>query len=358
MKKIILLLITMFLLTACGDYKEVNDLAIVNSIGVDYQNNNFVVTLEVLNSKVDKESGKIYSYARTGQGKNIAKAVEKAADTLSYRPYYSHIKLKIISKEVAENHLDQIIDYFIRNTYFRENSYLLVAKDKSPKELLSIVSKENPIPGQAMIDLLKNNSYASNIAVNKKFTPFLTEILAFGLDGSISVVNLQDKKFYIDGLAIFKDKKMVNILDNNDALIFNLLSTSKNKPLFNIKVNNQNLSIVIYNAKTKFKVEPSTINILGAYHAKIYSNEGNLNLNSTKVLKKIAQKASIHLDKLIYDFVKKIQENDSDILGLAQKYYLKTRDKNNNLWQHAHINSNIKVIIDKKGLAYIEYENH
>ena len=64
MKKIILLLIIL-LLSGCSDYKELNNLAIANTIGIDKKDNEYKLCIEVLNT--DKENGKnkIY-YSKTG----------------------------------------------------------------------------------------------------------------------------------------------------------------------------------------------------------------------------------------------------------------------------------------------------
>ena len=58
MKKIILI-IALFLLTGCYDYKEINNLGIISAIGIDYQDDEYNVTLEVLNDQADKDSNKI-----------------------------------------------------------------------------------------------------------------------------------------------------------------------------------------------------------------------------------------------------------------------------------------------------------
>ena len=38
MKKIIIMLISIFLLSGCADYVEINDLAIISGIAIDYEN--------------------------------------------------------------------------------------------------------------------------------------------------------------------------------------------------------------------------------------------------------------------------------------------------------------------------------
>ena len=64
MKKILIIILTLLLCTGCYDYKEINDLAIISAIGVDYENDEYVITLEILNDQIDKDSSKITSYIK------------------------------------------------------------------------------------------------------------------------------------------------------------------------------------------------------------------------------------------------------------------------------------------------------
>ena len=77
MKKIFVLFTLILFLGGCSDYKEVNEMAIISGIGLDYNENGFAVTLEVLNEKVDKKDGKISTYTRTAQDKSIAIAIKR-----------------------------------------------------------------------------------------------------------------------------------------------------------------------------------------------------------------------------------------------------------------------------------------
>lgn len=68
-EKILIIILTLLLCTGCFDYKEINDLAIINAIGVDYEDDEYVITLEILNDQIDKDSSKITSYTKVGHGK-------------------------------------------------------------------------------------------------------------------------------------------------------------------------------------------------------------------------------------------------------------------------------------------------
>lgn len=359
MKKIFFICILLLCLGGCTDYKEVNDLAIIKSVGIDYKDEEYYVTLEVLNNKINKNSEKVTSYTRTGHDKNIAFALEKAADELSLRSYYSHVKLIIFSESVAKEKLEDIIDFLVRSTYLRENFHVVISSnDCSPEEMLNIKSEENPIPGEAIMSLIQNNEYASNYAVYKNFILFLEEILDFGTDVALSVINEKDNNFYIDGLAIFNHYKMVTTLDNDQAVIYNLIQGNISKPIFSVNYDGKSFDVAIYNAKTEFEVTKDKINVTGSYKAKIIANTPNVNIRNSKKVKKLNKDFTKLINNKITEFIKLSQEYDSDILGLANTYYISTRDKNDKLWQHAKIESKTKVNINKKGLIYKEYENN
>lgn len=61
MKKFVLIIITLFILlisSGCYNYKEINDMAIVSSIGIDKDNKNdkYIVSAQIMNSKESEDS--------------------------------------------------------------------------------------------------------------------------------------------------------------------------------------------------------------------------------------------------------------------------------------------------------------
>ena len=73
MKKIILILF-LLLLSGCYNYQELNEIAIVSAIGIDKENSNYIVTLQIINTEnyntsIDDNQAKFVIYK--GYGKNI-----------------------------------------------------------------------------------------------------------------------------------------------------------------------------------------------------------------------------------------------------------------------------------------------
>ena len=357
MKKIILLLL-LLCLGGCYDYKEINNLAIITAIGIDYEDNNYIVTLEVLNDQTDKDSAKIKSYTKTGKDETLAKALEKTADLLSDQANYTQVKLMILSKTIVDGKFNSIIDFFMRSTYFRENFYVISSIDTSPKDILNNKTDESPVASSAIINLLDSLNYSSNNAVLKSFDQVVEETLAFGKDTCFSNITLENEQFKIDGLTIFNNYEYKDTIKNKYAVLYNILTNNFYRPIFSKNYNNSYFSIAITEGKVEINLDTSTISLTGKLTGKIMNNEPNFDIRDLDELDTLNNDFKEILNNDFKDFIEILQENKSDILFLSNKYYQENRIKEENFWHNLDINTNISFAINKKGLIYeVQDEN-
>ena len=352
MKKILIIILTLLLCTGCFDYKEINDLAIINAIGVDYENDEYVITLEILNDQIDKDSSKITSYTKVGRGKNLTSAIENAADKLSKQLIFNHIKLMILSKSIIEEKFENIIDLFLRNTYFRENFYVISATKNKPETLLNHTTNEAPIASTAITDTLESIRYSSNTNVLKKFDEMVEEVITYGIDTCFSNITLKDNEFIVDGMSIFNNYSYKSNLSNEYVKIYNLLTDNFDRPTYTINYDNLCFTTAINNGKINTEIKSGTINVTGNLMGRIIDNDPKYNIRDPKNLEKIDNDFTNLLNKKIPEFIKVLQDNNSDILGITRNYYKKTRTKDKDYWLKLDIKSNIKFNINKKGLIY------
>lgn len=352
MKKIFILIILLFTCTGCYDYKEINDLTIISAIGVDYDNDKYIITLELLNDQIDKNSSKITSYTKIGSGNTLTSAIESAADKLAKQPLFNHIKLMVLSDTIVQNKFDNIIDLFLRNTYFRENFYVISSMNTKPDMLLNNTTDENPVASNAITSLLENVSYSSNTNVLKKFDEIVEEVTTFGIDTCFSNIDLKETEFIINGMIIFKDYDYKETLNNDYVKLYNLLRNEFDRPTFTIKYDNLDFTVAINNGKLDSSIENGVINIKGNLMGRILDNDPNFNIRNKDNLEKLDNNFSELLNEQLQEFIKTIQESGSDILGITEKYYKKTRKKDKEYWQKLDIKSNINFYINKKGLIY------
>lgn len=352
MKKILIIILTLLICTGCYDYKEINDLAIISAIGVDYENDEYIITLEILNDQIDKASSKITSYTKTGSGKTLTSAIENAADKLSKELIFNHIKLMILSKSIVETKFDNIIDLFLRNTYFRENFYVISSTDTKPEDLLNHTTNEAPIASTAITDTLESISYSSNTNILKKFDEIIEEVITYGIDTCFSNITLKNDEFIVDGMAIFNNYDYIGNLDNEYVKIYNLLTDNFDRPTYTINYDNLSFTIAINNGKLNTEIKKGTINVTGNLMGRILDNDPKFNIRDPKNLEKIDNDFTNLLNDKIKEFIKILQDNNCDILGITKNYYKKTRTKNKNYWLNLDIKSDIKFYINKKGLIY------
>ena len=72
MKSIFVFISVLFILllsSRCYNYKEINEMAIVSSVGIDKDNDSYVVSAQIMNSKEseDSEDSQIIVYSKKGK---------------------------------------------------------------------------------------------------------------------------------------------------------------------------------------------------------------------------------------------------------------------------------------------------
>lgn len=350
MKKLIIIFILLLSLTGCYDYYELNELAIVIGIGIDYKDDEYEITYEVISNNVAKESANTKSYTVTEKNANFPIAMDLTSDSTRKRAYFSHTDLLVISKTIAENHLEDILDYLLRNNNIRETLQIVIAEN--PKELLSNTSENLPVISSSINDALDADKYSGSYAIKKKYINMAQELLTFGEDTALSIVNVNKNKIEIEDMAIFHNYKLVNYLDKKYASLYNLLNNETNNVILYTEYNDKIFSNSIFRSNIKIDVTKDTIKIDGDVESQVLENQPNFDLQDPQIITEIEKTFSYILNEEITQFIEILQDNKSDILYLGQNYYNHSRDKNNKLWPQAKIESNVKFQITKKGIIY------
>ena len=184
MKKIILIILVMFS-TGCYDYKELNDLAIISGIAIDYDNNNYNISLEVLNDNTKDEE----SYFIEGNGKTINDAFYYINNKINHIPFYSHIKVMIINKNV---NYDELINYIIKNNNIN-NDFYMVSTDNTAKNVLEHKTNQEKIVSENIYTLLDKKKYKIT------FEEFIKLYLDKDKKLILPTINIEDNDLSIRG---------------------------------------------------------------------------------------------------------------------------------------------------------------
>lgn len=339
MKKIFILFI--LLLSGCSDYKELNNLAIVNTIGIDKKDNNYKLCIEVLNT--DKENGKNKIYYSTG--KTINEAINKVNNKSPKIIYGGHLDKIIVSKDILNDKKIDLVDSFFRLTEVKDEFDFFVTKDNDACDIVKSLSK---LPNNSSSRLQKNSKENRSTSSYTNIDVFISNYLKTGIDPVISVLNIKDNEVYIDNIAITKNGKIIKYLDTKESIGYNLIRNEIDKISIPISYKDKYSTIKINKSTTKNKVIKKNNKYIIEININIeaYLTEYNFDLDLTKnnTITKLEEISKKEIDKYITSAIK--LDNDSNYLGFKRMIYERYPKEKDYIYD---IKKNIKVNIKRKG---------
>ncbi len=358
MKKILIIIIITLFLPGCYNYIELNDLNIITGIGIDYDQEleKYNITLEIINDKKTTDNGfEEKAYTVNGSGKTISYAIDETSSKVPKIPYFAHIKTVVIDEYIAKNKLNELVDYFLRSPKYRTEFYVLIANDKTAKEIYETEDENNPIVSSYLETLIESDKYSENNSVKYTYDEIVSRILLVGQDVVLNTVTSDNKSINLSGLAIFKDYKMVGKLSDEMSNTYNILSGNVlNARLIHKCENDKDNNIVlsIYQAKNGFSIENNTVIFNGNASGGITENNCDYKLKKVEEYQKLDNEFSKTFNKNVQELMKFLIEKESDILGISRQYNIKNRTNKKNIWHLFEYQYENKVLVNIKGYIF------
>ena len=368
MKKIFIYLIILLCLTGCQNYRELNDLAIVSGISIAKVEDEYELTVEVVNPKKqqDASSSKETEFViYKNKSDSIQEAFRRMINESPKKMYGAQIDILILDESIAKEDLKNIIDFFSRDPEVRSEFYVLVGKNDS---ILEVITPLEKISSKNILESLKsNNQYLGstnlvtfhdlvNIYLNKKQELALPSIKLVGnkKEGQeiSNLENTEENTYHIlDNIAIFKDNKLIGYIKEEDSKVYNLIMNNLNANLVKVDLkNNQYVINEMVDVKSKTEVNPKkkTVTITVEGKAAISEAKYSGDLTKNKTIKKLEKELNNYTEDIVKSSIEKIiKEYNSDIYGFEDmfykkdaKYYKETIKDN---WDEYFKNLNIKV---------------
>ena len=332
MKKVLLILLSIFLLSGCYDYNEIEDLVIISGILIDYDNNIFKLTTEIIVN--DKETKVIKT-----EGESIEECLSKISKILNKDIFISHLKVLLLTDNIIINNIDYY-DYFLRNTKSKMNFYVYYVSDKYKDEVLNIYKEEIiPIYIKDMTDY-NNKLFSSSSSLS--FLDLIYKNKEYGIEPlypSISIKENNDEKvLYLDSLVAFKkDKKIV--LNDDNGIYYNMLTNNLGKTIITIPCEDKEFTLIVNNSKTNFNYNYSfSINV--KLDTRISSYKCNYDLDSPDTTSKLSKLTNDYIKKNVNNLLDISIKNNIDFIGIRNYIYKHTNKKIRSL---KDININIKI---------------
>ena len=337
MKKILILLIMIFSLTGCKDYIEINDLAILTGIVIDYTDDMYEVTAQlIVNDK--KSNTKVF----TTKSSSINEAIAELSKLSNKEVFISHLKVLIVTDNIIKNNID-FKDYFLRSSKSKMNFYVYVINEDIKDKVLNIY-KENDGSSIYLEKKMKFNQHIFSSSTPLTFTEYAYYTLEKGYTNiypKIDIVKNNDKEvLYLSNLTTFKDDKEFE-LSENESIFYNILTNKANKSSLTINCDENTFSIEIQDIKTKFKLNDNKIYINNKSKTKIVDYKCKYDLNKKETIEKLINLTNNYIEANINDLLKFIKKNDTDIIGIGN-YIYKHKLKSYNKEYLSNINFEVK----------------
>ena len=165
MKKIIILFILILSLTGCKDYVEINDLAILTGIVIDYKDNMYEVTAQLIVN--DKDSN--IEVFKT-KSNSINEAIAELSKLSNKELFISHLKVLIVTDTVIKENID-FKDYFLRSSKSKMNFYVYVIDNEISDKVLNVY-KENDGSSIYLEKMMKFNQNIFSSSTPLKFSDY------------------------------------------------------------------------------------------------------------------------------------------------------------------------------------------
>lgn len=333
-------------LTSCWDSKELNELAVVVGMAIDKAEDDYRLSVQIVNSgEINPQlnpSGAAPIVIRSETGPTIYEANRKTSMSTPKRVYVSHLRVLVISEEVAKDGITEILDLISRDRDFRTDFIVIVAKDGQAVDILKVLTTLERIPANQLYESLKNSNKVWAEAIYLDFNDLLKTATVAGksialsgieLIGDIKVGETKENteksespaRLAYTGIAIFDKTALIGWLDSSDGKGFSYITNQIKNTVEHLNcAPNEKMSIEIKDAKTKLNAsinenKQPKITIKLNVNGVIGESNCSLNLSEPKSIKNIEKLLEEEITKDIKQTIEKVQKEYAvDVFGFGQ----------------------------------------
>ncbi|MCI8588038.1 MAG: hypothetical protein HFG40_00105 [Bacilli bacterium] len=280
--KLLLILLPLLLITGCSSYIELNQLGIVNLLGIDYKEDGYHLYISIIEG--EKEDGTLSKnttvYDATGD--SLDQAFHHLYLKSNKKIYLSHMDALVLTEDAIQKRLSEIIPYLLSQKEIRNNFNLLQFQGK----IDTLFDKK--IESKEINELIKTNQQYMGTTHSITFEKFLEELL-IDKNTYLPLISYQ-KELEIEGLSLIQNYKILGTLSPEDTILINILKNNINQAIY------QNTTIYKNETNLKYKKNQITFSI----HMEVNHQEKDLAKNLEQDMKRLL----IYYQNQGYDLMK------------------------------------------------------
>ena len=371
-----ILIIFVLLFCGCYNYRELNTLAITSAVGIDKDGENYKVTVQIVNTqKIGSDTNSVGNQTKfltfSSSGKTVQEAIRNIISESPRRLYTNHVELLIIGEDLAKEGIYNILDLFFRDPESRKQYAVIVSKESTAEDVLSIITPLETLNSKNILDSIRADSEYEGINSLVTFEQLMDMYLNQRTEISIPSIeiigdikkgeeneNLEESsvntKVSLSGMAVFKDDKLVGYLDKDESKTVTFIKNEIQNTLITHKCgDNKFFTVEIMDSKTDIKSDKYNIDINVTSEGNINEITCNYDLKKINDIKKIEEETNKEITELLKKSIDNIiSKYNSDIFGFYDLIYKsdpKFYEKEIIELSKLKINVKAKVILQGKG---------
>ncbi len=336
MKKLILLIPILLMLSGCYDYVEIDDISIITGIILDYKDNKYELTSEVLEN--EKES-KVTIYKTSCY--DIDSCLLQISKESNKDLFISHLKALILTDRTVNKNIN-FYDYFIRSSKSKMNYYVYYVSDEYKDKIFNTL-EENENTSLFLKDMTEFNVKYYSSSIKLKFIDMIQKLSEKGIDNIYPSISIKEDKLYLDSLVSFDKNNNKIELSNNESIFYNILADNMITTDISIPCDNNTFSLNLNYLKIKYKIN-NDLDIDIKLDAKLSNYNCKYDLEKNDTIVKLEKLASNYIKNNSNDLIKLSKEKNTDFLGL-ENYIYKHSKKNKKIKDiNTKVNVDLKII--------------
>ncbi|KUO53364.1 MAG: hypothetical protein APF76_08980 [Desulfitibacter sp. BRH_c19] len=360
---IILIIIVSFTLTGCWDTTPVETVGFVISLGIDLDEDDPELYIFTFSSPVFSEDAEENIEVLSTKARSILDAVE-FIHKVGGRVYVpDHLQVLLVHENVAKKGgLLALFDTLYRDPEVSSLADLVICKDPA-KEIIATNFMDKPRVGIYIKTLLDTLVLADEIMPSTLLLHFRQQAMDYevGRDPTAPAIIVLENGVYIKNIALFKKDKLVGYLEGQQNIWFTILAKGAQPTFFYPRVDNEYGFIT---KKTTRKITPElvdgnisfTMDVDMELRLDQSTSSLSMDLSNDDFKKKLEAEVAEYLKAEFKKTVQKMQEVNSDPLGLGKRFRAKYFDVFNEInWRehypYVDINVNVSVDITQYGIV-------
>lgn len=349
MKQKLTLLLTLwiilFMLTGCWSRQELDDLAIASAIGIDKIEDQYLITVQVINpGEIVARNGGGYDLPVTtyvAQAETLFEALRKLTLIVPRRIYTAHLRIIVLGEELAEEGIAKTLDFLSRYHEMRTDFYILVSKGTSAHEVLTILTSLEKIPANKMFDSLEVSEQVWGATISVQLDDLINDLVSPGKNPVLTGIRIQGNSvqgkrqenvkviipsvvLQYSGLGVFKKDKLIGWLNDNESKGYHYIQGELNSTVVNVlssEGEKVGVELIRAEGKMKGKVENGRpeIDVEIKIEGDIADVQSKIDLSRSQTMyeieKKVEEEVKTNMEQVIY---KAQKEYKTDIFGFGE----------------------------------------